>query len=75
MGKAEFAQGRLPAQEVILRVEAYIDYYNTQRIQEGLEWMSPVAYLERNACGTLPMVIVECKPLDEPGSSICQQPA
>lgn len=72
MGKAEFSKGRLPAQEVISRVETYIDYYNTQRIQEGLEWMSPAAYLERNACGTLPMVITKSKPAD---SAVYQQPA
>jgi len=55
-GKLNVKQGKIPVRQIIDLVEKFIDYYNHNRLQERLEWLSPVDYLRANPLGTLPVI-------------------
>lgn len=38
------------AEDFIVLIDAYLHYYNEERIKESLDWMSPVQYRE-SLCG------------------------
>jgi hypothetical protein len=46
-------------------VEAFIEFYNTERPKERLGFLSPVEFRLRNPKGTYPMVVEQEKGLTE----------
>ena len=45
-------------QDVKDRIDDYINYYNTDRYQTGLEWMAPDEYYYYTVTGKKPLALV-----------------
>ena len=56
-GKTKVKDRRIPVRELAARVEAFIPYYNNDRMKDSLGRMSPVQFRITNPKGTYPMII------------------
>ena len=64
-GKSNVKNRRIPKRDIIPAVEAFIEFYNTERPKERLGFLSPVEFRLRNPKGTYPMVVEQEKGLTE----------
>ena len=56
-GKTKVKDRRIPVRELAARVEAFIPYYNNERMKDSLGRMSPVQFRLANPKGTYPMIV------------------